>query len=408
MAIDPEEFKKRREVRAAKRKKQKKALIRLAIAGAALALVAVVILVVVLSKNSADPNPEDTTEDMTGKTVIRLAAAGDLNVTPKLVESGGTELDYTNTFMDVLPLLADADITLLNLEGNFYGQPYGTDRSAPQSLAKAMQRAGVDLVQLANSYSVYKGMDGLKKTIDAVRAEGMEPLGVYATSGEAVAAKGYTIRNVRGVKIAFVAFTKGMDGMALPAGNEGCVNILYKDYATDYQEVDTAAITRVLDAAAKEKPDLTVALLHWGSEYNDNVSESQQRILKLLTEEGVDAVIGTHSHYVQKMQLDKETGTFVAYSLGDFAGDAARSGSEYSVVLELEITKDDETGETAITGYSYTPIFTVAEENKPVRVVRIKETMAAFEGDYIDKVSQQTYDAMKNALERIESRIKGE
>ena len=408
MAIDPEEFKKRREVRAAKRKKQKKALIRLAIAGAALALVALVILVVVLSKNSTAPGPGDATEDMTGKTVIRLAAAGDLNITPKLVESGGTELDYTNTFMDVLPLLADADITLLNLEGNFYGQPYGSDRSAPQSLAKAMQRAGVDLVQLANSYSVYKGMDGLKKTIEAVRAEGMEPLGVYATSGEAAAAKGYTIRNVRGVKIAFVAFTKGMDGMALPAGNEGCVNILYEDYATDYQTVDTAAITRVLDAAAKEKPDLTVALLHWGSEYNDNVSESQQRILKLLTEEGVDAVIGTHSHYVQKMQLDKETGTFVAYSLGDFAGDAARSGSEYSVVLELEITKDDETGETAITGYSYTPIFTVAEENKPVRVVRIKETMAAFEGDYIDKVSQQTYDAMKNALERIESRIKGE
>jgi poly-gamma-glutamate synthesis protein (capsule biosynthesis protein) len=251
-------------------------------------------------------------------------------------------------------------------------------------------------------------MDGLKKTIDAVRAEGMEPLGVYANTPQAQAAKGYTIRTVKGIKIAFVAFTKGMDGMALPAGNEGCVNILYEDYATDYQTVNTDAINRVLDAAAKEKPDVTVALLHWGSEYNDNVSDSQEDILKLLKGKGVDAVIGTHSHYVQKMQMDKENGTFVAYSLGDFAGDAERSGSEYSVVLELEITRNEETGETAITDFGYTPIFTVVEEGKPLRVVRIKEAMEAYEGDYIEKISQKTYEAMTYALQRIEARINAE
>ena len=404
MSIDPEEYKKRRQERENRRKKRRKAGLRLAVIGGALLVISVVILIVLLARGGANAQP---TEDSAPKTVIRLAAAGDLNVTPKLVESGGVEYDYTDTFLDVLPLLADADISVVNLEGSFYGQPYGTDRSAPQSLAKAMSKAGVDLVQLANSYSIYKGMDGLKMTIDAVRAEGMEPLGAYATAGDARAAKGYTIRTVKGIKIAFVAFTKGMDGMALPAGNEGCINILYEDYATDYQTVNTAAITKVLDAAAREKPDVTVALLHWGSEYNDNVSDSQESILKLLKEKGVDAVIGTHSHYVQKMQLDPESGMFVAYSLGDFAGDAARSGSEYSVVLELEITRNDETGETAVTNFSYTPIFTVVEEGKPVRVVRIREAMAAYEGDYIEKVSQQTYEAMTYALERIETRIHG-
>lgn len=403
MAIDPEEFKKRRQQQAARRKEQKKRRKGLLIAGGVLLLVAVVVLVVILAGN-AKQNPEPT-EDTAPRTVIHLAAAGDLNVTPKLIESGGLMLDYTETFMDVLPLMAEADLAMVNLEGNFYGQPYGTDRSAPQSLAKAMSRMGIDLVQLANSYSIYKGMDGLKQTINAVRSEGMEPLGVYATSGDAAAGKGYTIRTVQGIKIAFVAFTKGMDGMALPPGNEGCVNILYEDYATDYRKVNTEAITKVLNAAAKEKPDLVVALLHWGSEYNDNISQTQEDILKLLQEKGVDAVIGTHSHYVQQMQLNAETGTFVAYSLGDFASDAERTGSEYSVILQLEITKNEATGETAVTGYEYTPIFSVVEEGKPAKVVRIQEAMKAFDLGYVDRVSQETYDAMIYALERIEARI---
>ena len=403
MAIDPEEFKKRRQEQLARRKARQKRRRWLLIAAGVLLLVAVVVLIAVLagrSKPEAQP-----TQDNAPKTVIRLAAAGDLNVTPKLMESGGPLLDYTETFMDVLPLMADADLAMVNLEGNFYGQPYGTDRSAPQSLARAMSRLGIDLVQLANSYSIYKGMDGLKQTINAVRSEGMEPLGVYATSREAAAGKGYTVRTVRGVKIAFVAFTKGMDGMALPAGNEGCVNILYKDYSTDYQKVNTDAITKVLNAAAKEKPDLTVVLLHWGSEFNDNISQTQTDILDLLRQNGVDAVIGTHSHYVQPMLIEPESGMFVAYSLGDFAGDAERSGSEYSVILQLEITKNEETGETAVTGYEYTPIFSVVEEGRPAKVVRIREAMTAFDLGYVDKISQETYDAMVYALERIEARI---
>ena len=405
MAINPEEFKKRREARAKKRLRQKKMLRILGLAGGALLAVGIVILVIVLAGRNAPAKPQE--EEKTNKTVVHIAAVGDLNVTQRLVESGGANYDYTDTFKDVLPLLANADVTLMNLEGNFYGQPYGTDRSAPQSLASAMARAGVDVVQVANSYSIYKGMDGLKKTLTALKDEGLTPLGAYATTGEAQAAKGYVIRNVQGVKIAFVAFTKGMDGMALPAGNEGCVNVLYEDYSTDYRKVDTENISRILDAAEKEKPDLTVAMLHWGSEFNDNVSQSQEDILKMLQSRGVDIVIGTHSHYVQKMVLDKEKGTFVAYSLGDFVG-TERAGSEYSVVLDLEITKDLDSGKTTVTGFDYTPIFTVAEAEKPLRVVRIAETMDAYDKDYLDRITPETYDAMTYALKRIEARINGQ
>ena len=107
------------------------------------------------------------------------------------------------------------------------------------------------------------------------------------------------------------------------------------------------------------------------------------------------------------MKLDAQANTFVAYSLGDFFGDASRAGSEYSVILDLEITKDHRTGDTRITGYSYTPIFTVTDEGA-LRVVRIREAMAAYDNNYFDKISKATYDKMAYALQRIEARVNGD
>lgn len=422
MAIDPEEMKQRRLRREQQRKEKKRGLIvRLVVAAAALLLCGAVILIVTQSGKGPDSGETtlstqqtgDTaqTEETTGPatTVIHLTAAGDLNVTDSVVASGGADGHYADTFLDISHLLAQADISVLNFEGNLSGAPYGTESgSAPQSLMQTLSASGVDLVQLANSYSINKGMSGLRDTIQGVRDAGMEPLGVYADNAEAKKGKGYTIRQVQGVKIAFVAFTKGMNGLALPAGSESCVNVLYTDYASTYQTVNTEGITAVLDAVAKESPDITVALLHWGSEYNDTVSTTQETICTLLQSKGVDAIIGTHPHYVQQVKFDPEKGTLVAYSLGDLIGDAQRAGSEYSVLLDLEITKDNTTGKAKITGFGYTPIFTVAEEGKPLRVVRIREAMAAYEAGHIDRVSPETYAAMSYAVQRIDSRIVGE
>lgn len=78
------------------------------------------------------------------------------------------------------------------------------------------------------------------------------------------------------------------------------------------------------------------------------------------------------------------------------------------MILEVEITKNLESGETKVTGYTYTPIYTVTEENKPLRIVRIAQAMAAFHSGYIDPVTQASYDEMVYALERIAARTAGE
>jgi len=432
MALDAEEYKRRRQQRAQERQarqaQQKRTLVKLAIAGGVLIACGILIFFVSRSGSVTPPDstegtvleispgetvtstapPETTQVTEPPKTVIHLAAAGDLNINDAVVASGGTNYDYTETFMDVAHLLSQADVTALNFEGNLYGAPYGSTGSAPQTLANALSAIGVDLVQLANSYSINKGMAGLTSTISGIQTAGMEPLGVYASNEAFREGKGYTIRYVQGIKIAFVAFTKGMNGLALPPGNENCVNLLYEDYATTYQDVDTERISSVLDAVEKASPDITVAMLHWGSEFKDTVSDTQEEIRDLCLSKGVDVILGSHSHYVQQMVLDPEAGTFIAYSLGDFLSDARQPGTEYSVILDLEITKDHETGITKVTDYSYTPIFSVVEEGSPARVVRIQEAMTAYQGNYIAKVLEDTYSDMQYALERIEARVAGE
>lgn len=416
MERDPIKRRKERQQKAEKRaSQQKKLLIRLGIAAGILVLCVVLLIVLIPKKENKQPQqstqPVQATPAQQGDvTTAHMVFGGDLNVTDAVVASGGASYDYTQTFMDVAHLFAGADVAAVNLEGILYGEPYGPagEGSAPQELMEALDSAGVDLVQVANSYTLNRGMSGLGFTLEGVRDAGMEPVGAYATAKEAREQEGYVVCDVGGIRVAFVAFTKGMGGYSLPQDSVGCVNVLYKDYNDNYQEVDADGIRKILRAVEQDDVDLTVALLHWGSEHNDTISESQKEILTIMQENGVDAVIGTHAHRVQQMVLDPETGTFVAYCLGDLIGDAPRAGAEYSVILDLEITKNNETGEAKISGYSYTPIYTVREEGKPLRVVRIHEAMKAYENGYIDAISEETYNSMKNALSRIEARTKGE
>ena len=433
MALDREEMNRRREKRELARARQKRQKRRLV---AALVLAAVILLgcgfgiYKMASREKAAPaantlaqmeptkSTQPSTEPTSSRTKkdpitkIHIRALGDLNITNASVEAGmgATGFDFTRAFLDVAAELGDADITVLNLEGNFCGEPYGTgSASAPTELLTYLKKVGVDLIQAANSYSIYNGLIGLNSTLQAIRSAGMEPLGAYSTPSDFQKTKGYTICDIQGIKVAFVAFTKGLGGMGLPAGSEACVNLLYKDYDATYKEVDTERITKILNSVAEEKPDLTVAMVHWGSENNDEISRTQEKIVTLMQKKGVDIILGTHPHLVQKIELDPKKGTLVAYSLGDFFGDGARGGTNYSIILDIEVTKDAELNVTKVTDFSYIPIYTLKESECDGfrRVIRIDEAIRAYEGNYVDKVTQDAYEQMKYSLKRIKARVTG-
>ena len=397
------------QLRRSKQKRRRRILLITALS--VLLLAGILLLVLLLRKDSPTPDQPPSTPPTASadeETVIHLAFAGDVNVTNKVVEAGYTPAgyDYSDIFQDILPALADADNTVVNFEGNLCGPPYGSvDTKAPMELAQALSRSGVDMLQIANSYSINNGMIGLEQTLSGVRQAGMEPLGAYASPEEAENSGGFTLRSIHGVKVAFVAFTKGMDNMSLPIGKETCVNVLYEDYTSTYQTVNTEGITQVLERVAAAQPDVTVALLHWGSEYNSQVSDSQKKIVTLMQENGVDAIIGTHSHYVQEIDYDPQTGALVAYSLGDLLGDGDKSRTGYSIVLNLEVTKNQTTGAARVTDFSYTPVYIYNQENEDgdlsTRLVRIPSAIAEYEANGITKVSEEAYQDMISAQSRL-------
>lgn len=435
MAMTPEDMEKRRQRREKQLKKQRaqRRKLRLGLAAAVVILALCTFAIYFFVENAPQEisaavtdtlptettvpqtlPPEETTPLKGAATTIHIRAAGDLNVTNNVVDAGlsAAGYDFTRAFQDVAGTLSGADLTVLNLEGNICGEPYGTaTTSAPNKLLTALRSAGVDLIQMANSCSINNGLIGLNSTLQSIRAAGLEPVGAYSSPSEFKRSKGYTICNVQGLKVAFVAFTKGVGGMGMPAGNEDCVNLLYQDYDSTYKKVDTEGITQILTAVKSEKPDFVVALVHWGSENNDTISSTQESIVKLMQKNGVGLIIGTHPHLVQEVKYDETAGTLVAYSLGDFFGDAARGGTNYSIILDVEITKDPEKGTCRVTGYSYTPIYTVTGSQSAdgfQRVVRIEQAMQAYEGNFVDKVTAACYSDMAYSLKRIASRTSGQ
>ena len=434
---DHDELNKRRQQREARRKKQleeqRKLKRNLIIAAVVLLICGAAIILLgrggseqapeTLEAAPTETNPIPTTEPTTQPpetekskrdpiTVINIRAAGDLNITDEVIlaGAGADGYDFTRCFLDVAGVLSGADMTMLNFEGILSGEPYGGDSaSAPLQMAEALHAVGVDIVQTANSNSVRNGLIGLTSTLNSLRSVGIEPVGTFASPEEFKKSKGYTICEIQGIKVAVVGFTKGVGSMGLPAGSEDCVNLLYTDYATTYQDIDKDAIKKVLKAVASEKPDITIAMLHWGSEYNDTISSSQKSIAALMKDQGVDIIIGTHSHRVQQIEYNESDGTLVAYSLGDFFGSATEAGSNYSIILDIEITKDSDADTTKITGYSVIPIYTLKESetcDNQRRVVVIEDAMKAYEEDFIDKVTPEAYASMDASLDRIADRIK--
>ena len=447
MSMDKDELHQRRQRREELRKERQKQqrMTLLTLIAAVMVVIVAILLIVVLSTGSDTPDQEEpllptesqeiqdtplgvapeTTPNITfpeetnswlhqdPTTVVHIRAAGDLNITDTVVNAGFTQNGYnfTTAFQDILPVLADADLTLMNFEGNVCGAPFGTQSaSAPMELLYALRNAGVDILQTANSFTVHNGLTGMQTTLNNIRSVGIETTGSYANSQEYQDAQGFIMCEIQGIRVAIVAFTKGMGSRGIPATSEECVNLLYEDFATTYQKIDRDRISDILDNVNAEDPDLTIALLHWGSEFNDNIHATQESIIKLMQGEGVDVIIGTHPHRVQKVDFNQEKGTLVAYSLGDFFGDAKESGTNYSIILDLEITRDNDTGNTKVTGFDYIPIYTLKENEAcdgQRRVVRINEAIWGYDTNFVDRITKEAYDSMKYSLERIEARVAG-
>lgn len=370
------------------------------------------LLFLLFSACAATDDTPTSPEDLTS---VHLRAVGDIFLTDAMLsdarQSDGS-YDFTAQFAGVIPTTGVADITVGNFEGNFTASAYSQENgSYPDALADTLAAAGFDILQTANSFSIHNGISGMLRTRSVISEHGMQSLGTYESTSDREKNQ-VRIFEVNGIRIAFVAFTKGLGGLGLPESNSSCVNLLYSDYTSNYEDIDTDGIVSVLDAAKKQNPDLIVAALHWGSENISEISSSQKSIANLLIRNGVDVILGSHSHRVAEVERrtvtmadDSEKEVVIAYGLGDFCA-ADEGDCSVSLLLDVELCKNRKTGKAFIGEITHRAIATVdrGEDASPrFTVFDADDAVALYESNYYDRVSESIYERLLTKRETLRS-----
>lgn len=418
-----EELLEARRLKRLEMKRKRKIQQRIILAVFALILIVVIVLIVKGCSGEKEPEepvspePVDIVEtqeppQVEPDTIATLAAVGDIMVyDDQLADAQQEDLtyDFSDCFSVISAYTMSADLTVGNLELNLSGAPYGGNAktapyfNAPEILAANLKDIGFDILQTANTYSIMNGFNGLTNTINVLNEAGIDHVGTYASDPASSPDGGVLVREVNGIKIAFIAFTKGLNGLSLPSGKEFSVDLLYTDYTANYSSVNTTKILDRIEAAKQQNPDIIIAMLHWGGEYDIEPVDTQTQIADLMFKNGVDVILGSHSHVVGPMQMktvqtvDGETkDCFVAYSLGNFISSMTKEYTMESVILNLEFTKSGETGKTSISNVSYTPIYVVDHgEGSDVRF-EVLPIRKAIESSIFADYSQQMSDAIEH------------
>ena len=345
---------------------------------AALAL-ALLLLAGCAGPAAAEPTPTPTpvptptpTPTPPPPTTATLAVCGDvmshMPVTNDAWEEEQGVYDYRPIWAQAEPYIQAADYAVANLEttlsetGPYSGFP--AFRS-PAALAGSLAGAGFDLMLTANNHCLDRGFDGLVSTLDALDGAGLAHVGTYRTQEEQAAGRIH-LADVGGISVAFLGYTYGTNGIPAPSGREYAVDLFNTDYMTTLSTPDTGRSGADLAAARALEPDLIAVLIHWGVEYQTTQNSYQEQIADLLIENGADLVLGGHPHVPQPIEMrtvtaedgSERTG-FVCYSLGNFISSQVDPLTDVTAVLTVELTRDNITGETAVTGWEYVPMLMV-------------------------------------------------
>jgi hypothetical protein len=185
---------------------------------------------------------------------------------------------------DLLPLLQQADCTVVNLEC-----PLADDDSpivkagpalrAPVHSAAVLKKLGVDLVGLANNHIMDHGPQGLASTMNACVEAGLVTFGAGA---DLTAAGRMEIRTIGALRVGFLAMAEKEWSIA---GRTMAGASLQ----------DPVAFVRTV-RQRRQDFDLLVVLLHGGPEHYPFPTPRLQQLSRFLVEEGASLVVSQHSH----------------------------------------------------------------------------------------------------------------
>ena len=338
---------------------------------------------------------------------ISMSVIGDImchnsQYTDAYVASSDT-YDFSYVFEDIKQYIEPADIAIGNIETTFAGKERGYSNyptfNSPEQLATNLKDLGIDVLCTANNHSLDKGYSGLTSTLKFLDDAGISHMGTYDS---AESQNEILIKDVNGIKIAFLAYTYGTNGIPVPKNNPYCINLIDKDL-----------ILKHLELAKEQEPDLICVNMHWGLEYKTKQNSEQEELADFLFTNGVDIILGSHPHVLQPMEkktITLEDGStkdcFVIYSLGNFISGQNQDNTRNSVILNIECTKSGETNNTTIDSVSYVPIYmykSSSGKTKRYKVLDIEKSIENYENGTDKSIGQKTYSTLKTELNKIKT-----
>ncbi len=224
------------------------------------------------------------------------------------------------------------DIITGNLEGAIGArrEPVKSiDFAFDPAIADTLRTLNVDVVSTANNHALDQGRAGAAETASVLDRSGVGHVGDQVRDDTAP-----WVTTVRGKRVAMFAYNV-------------TDNIL--------EVADAEPIVR--QAAAEN--DAVVVFVHWGAEYQPRPTGDQRALGRLFVDWGADAVIGSHPHVMQGMEVYKDRPIF--WSLGNFIFDQYFSEeTQRGLAVGLAFEKD------RITAYLF-PI--VSEDSQPFLAV---------------------------------------
>lgn len=253
---------------------------------------------------------------------IRFCFAGDI-----MMHARQLEFDYSDYFSEVEHLLKEADYAVANMEFTLAGEPYTgyPQFSAPDIYAEHVAESGVNIFLCANNHILDKGSEGAERTLQQYRrladSHGVRFTGAAGSQEEMDSTTPLFIEE-DGIRIALINFTYG-------------TNLGSTDHWPKVNYLNQRQFLKNMLQKAENEADFTIALPHWGEEYQLIHSENQEATAKWLIENGADLIVGTHPHVVQDVD---QIGTVpVAYSLGNAVSNMSAANTQIGLFLTVDL-----------------------------------------------------------------------
>jgi Putative enzyme of poly-gamma-glutamate biosynthesis (capsule formation) len=235
-------------------------------------------------------------------------------------------------FSSVKDEVSKADVAIGNLEVTLGGKPYEgyPGFSAPDEYIYAILNAGFDVVTTANNHCLDRGRTGLERTIHILDSLNVPHAGTYLSIDERESKYPLFIEK-NGFSIALLNYTYATNGLRVKKPN--VVNYIGKN-----------EILLDIKKARAKNPDVIIACMHWGTEYQSVPDDEQIKLADWLFANGVDHVIGSHPHVVQPMELRydriKKQQHILVYSLGNYLSNMSALKTDGGVMFKMELCKD--------------------------------------------------------------------